>query len=60
LFLPGRGRFVIGPITTTSFVLAFRSERHNWNFRTTDLDRIVVTASRKDHRLTLVAKSRGD
>ncbi|CBN77444.1 conserved unknown protein [Ectocarpus siliculosus] len=54
------GRFVIGPITTTSFVLAFRSERHNWNFRTTDLDRIVVTASRKDHRLTLVAKSWGD
>ncbi|CAM9395735.1 unnamed protein product [Scytosiphon promiscuus] len=54
------GRFVIGPITTTSFVVAFRSERYDWNFRTTDLDSIVVTASRKKNRLTLVAKSWGD
>lgn len=51
---------MIGPVTTTSFVLAFRSKRHNWNFRTTDLDRIVVTVSRKKHRLTIVAKSWGD
>lgn len=55
-----RGRFVIGPITTTSFVVAFRSERYDWNFRTTDLDKIVVTVSRKNNRLTLVAKSWGD
>lgn len=54
------GRFVIGPVTTTSFILAIRSKRYNWNFRTTDLDRIVVTVSRKKNRLTLVAKSWGD
>lgn len=61
LVLSCRGRFVIGPVTTTSFVLAFRSKRHNWNFRTTDLDRIVVTVSREKNLLTLVAKSwRGD
>ena len=51
---------MIGPVTTTSFVLAFRSKRYDWNFRTTDLDRIVVTVSRKKNRLTLVAKSWGD
>lgn len=52
---------MIGPVTTTSFVLAFRSKRHNWDFRTTDLDRIVVTVSRKKNLLTLVAKSwKGD
>lgn len=51
---------MIGSITTNSFVLAFRSEKHEWNFRTTDLDRITVQVSRKDNRLTVVAKSWGN
>lgn len=50
---------MIGPFTTKTFILAFRSEKHNWNFRTTDLDTIEFTASRKENRLSIVAKSWG-
>lgn len=57
---PHRGRFVVGPVTTNSFVLAFRSEKHEWNFRTTDLDSIEFSASCKENRLCLVARSWGD
>ncbi|CAM9902697.1 unnamed protein product [Laminaria digitata] len=53
------GRFVIGPVTTNSFVMAFRSKEHSWNFRSTDLDRIAVKASRAENRLKLVARSWG-
>ena len=54
------GRFVIGPATTNTFVLAFRSRRHHWDFRTTDLDRISVEVSHRKGRVKIVARSWGD
>lgn len=53
------GRFVIGPATTNSFVLAFRSSQHHWDFRTTDLDHVSVDMCRRENRVRIVARSWG-
>lgn len=72
------GRFVIGPLTTDSYVIGLRAPRavpdHGtsrdgafagqaegelaWDFRTTDLDRVVETRRPCDGTLTLNATSR--
>jgi hypothetical protein len=52
------GKFVIGPVTTNSFVLAYRSPRLQWHFRTTDLDNFEIrTRSYRQRQLSLVARS---
>lgn len=53
------GRFVIGPLTTNQWVLAYRSDDIEWDFRTTDLDKVEKhVLSYAEGRLKVTAKSR--
>jgi hypothetical protein len=72
LILTG-GRFIIGPLTTHSYVIGLRATRPpmgpgaadedgteglQWNFRTTDLDRVIEARHPCDGALLLNATSR--
>jgi hypothetical protein len=55
------GKFQIGCVTPTSWVIGYRSPRFNWNFRTTDLDDVTadVDYTRRRLKLTAVSGKRG-
>jgi hypothetical protein len=57
-FILTGGKFVIGPVVTSSWVLGYRSSQLDWNFRTTDFDRVVASANCDDGRLSLRCTSR--
>ena len=52
------GRFVIGPVTTNTYVIALRTPAFQWDFRTTDLDRVAEARRPCDGVLRLNATSR--
>ncbi|CAM9209673.1 unnamed protein product [Choristocarpus tenellus] len=56
-FIMTGGKFIIGPITTNSFVIGYRSPLHDWDFRNTDLDCIKSSWSHAEHRLNVTASS---
>ncbi|CAM9861093.1 unnamed protein product, partial [Phaeothamnion confervicola] len=52
------GKFLIGPFTTDSFILGYRSPGLHWDFRTTELDRVRTTFSHARRFLRAEATSR--
>jgi hypothetical protein len=52
------GRFVIGPLTTYSYIIGLRAGALSWNFRTTDADRVVDVRRACEGALALNATSR--
>lgn len=55
------GRFIIGPLTTDSYVIGLRAPAQGlfWDFRSTDLDRVVDVRRPCEGTLFLNATSRG-
>lgn len=52
------GKFEIGPTAPTTWIVAFRSPRFEWTFRTTDLDKITARLDYSTRTLRLEARSR--
>ncbi|CAM9964622.1 unnamed protein product [Discosporangium mesarthrocarpum] len=56
-FVMTGGKFLIGPLTTNSFLIGYRSALHTWDFRNTDLDRIQASWSVSDGQMEVIARS---
>lgn len=57
LLLTG-GKFTVAGITTLQYIIAYRSQKKHWNFRSIDLDKIVAVADACSGSISLSASSR--
>jgi hypothetical protein len=59
-FVMTGGKFKIGPVSSKSWVIGYRSAGRDWNFRTTDLDTITASVLSYDTRRVAVRATSRD
>jgi hypothetical protein len=59
-FVMTGGKFKIGPVSSKSWVIGYRSAGRDWNFRTTDLDAITASVLSYDARRVAVRATSRD
>jgi hypothetical protein len=59
-FVMTGGKFKIGPVSSKSWVIGYRSAGRDWNFRTTDLDTITASVLSYDARRVAVRATSRD